>query len=193
MKLKDEFTFANTPNVLTLVRVGFIPLMVGCLYLGTPEYDILAAVIFGFAGFTDFLDGYLARKYGDITVYGKLLDPLADKFLVVAAVVMLQHLDRMHPIIVMILICRELGITGLRALASAEGIIIPASASAKWKTATQMVALPCMMIKPGFLGIPFYSLGVILLYISLFISLWSAKDYFIDFLKGLRRKKKPLP
>jgi CDP-diacylglycerol---glycerol-3-phosphate 3-phosphatidyltransferase len=103
---------------------------------------------------------------------------------------MLQELGRIHPIVVILLICREIAITGLRALASAEGVIIAASASAKWKTATQMVAIPLMMVKPGVLGIPMFLIGTVLLYLSLAISLWSAKDYIVEFFKGAKEARK---
>jgi CDP-diacylglycerol--glycerol-3-phosphate 3-phosphatidyltransferase len=98
---------------------------------------------------------------------------------------MLQHLGRISPIVVMILVCRELTITGLRALASAEGVIVSASAGGKWKTALQMTAIPCLMLKEG-LGIPFLAMGMWLTYLSLAFSLWSAKDYLVGFFKGLQ-------
>jgi CDP-diacylglycerol--glycerol-3-phosphate 3-phosphatidyltransferase len=138
------------------------------------------------ASLTDYFDGYLARKYQIETVYGKLMDPLADKFLVICSLIMLQHLGRMSPIVVMLLVCRELTITGLRALASAEGVIVAASSGGKWKTATQMVAIPALMVRDVD-GIPFYQIGLWLTYFSLGLSLWSAKDYVVDFFRGLRK------
>ena len=153
------------------------------------QWDWIAAILFTIASITDYLDGYIARLQKVETVYGKLLDPLADKFLVVSALIMLQELGRIHPVVVILLICREIAITGLRALASAEGVIIPASASAKWKTATQMVAIPLIMLKSGLWGIPLMSIGVTLLSISLAISLWSAKDYIVDFFRGLKEAR----
>jgi CDP-diacylglycerol--glycerol-3-phosphate 3-phosphatidyltransferase len=186
----DEMTFNTTPNILTLARIGFVPVVIGLLFLRTPTWDLVAALIFGVASITDYFDGYIARRQKLITVYGKLMDPLADKFLVVSALVMLQELGRIHPIVVMLLICREMAITGLRALASAEGVVIPASPSAKWKTATQMVAIPFLMVKQGVLGIPLYTIGNALIYISLTISLWSAKDYIVDFFKEIKEKRK---
>ena len=186
----DELTFGTTPNVLTLIRIGFVPLIVGLLFLRTPVWDIVAAIVFGIASITDYFDGYLARRNQVITVYGKLLDPLADKFLVVSALIMLQELGRIHPIVVILLICRELAVTGLRALASAEGVIIAASDSAKWKTATQMVAIPFIMVKSDLLGFSLYPLGMALLYISLGISLWSAKDYIVGFFKAVKEKRR---
>ncbi len=182
--------FTTAPNMLTLARMLFVPVVVGLLFLKTSQYDFAAALLFAVASITDYFDGYIARTQKSITVYGKLLDPLADKFLVVSALVMLQYLDRIHPVLVMLLICRELAITGLRALASAEGVIIPASASAKWKTVTQMVAIPLVMVRDGILGIPVFEAGLVLLYISLALSLWTAMDYLIDFFKGAREMRK---
>lgn len=178
------------PNQLTLLRMAFVPVVVGVLFLRDPTWDIVAAILFGVASITDYFDGYLARRNHVETVYGKLLDPLADKFLVVSCLIMLQELGRIHPVVVMLLICREMAITGLRALASAEGVIIAASRSAKWKTATQMVAVPFLMVRTGFLGNFLFPLGNLLLYISLGISLWSAKDYIVDFFRGVREARK---
>lgn len=186
---QGDLTFTNTPNLLTLSRILLVPVLVFLLFLKTPQTDIAAALVFAVASITDFFDGYIARRQQIITVYGKLMDPLADKFLIVSALIMLQELGRIHPVIVILLICRELAITGLRALASAEGVVIPASASAKWKTATQMVAIPFLMVVPGIWGIPLFEMGKILLYVSLGISLWSAQDYVVDFFKALKLKR----
>ena len=181
----DQLTFHTTPNYLTLLRVIMVPAVILSLFQHTPLWDLGAAVFFGAASITDYFDGYLARKYKIETVYGKLLDPLADKFLVICSLIMLQHLGRMSPVVVMILVCRELTITGLRALASAEGVIVSASSGGKWKTAIQMIAIPCLMIQDA-LGIPFFRIGMWLTYLSLGFSLWSAKDYIVGFFKGLK-------
>ena len=182
----DQMTFHTTPNYLTLLRVFFVPGVIFCLYQHTFWWDFTAAALFGLASLTDFLDGYLARKYKIETVYGKLMDPLADKFLVICSLVMLQSLGRMSPIVVMLLVCRELAITGLRALASAERVIVSASTGGKWKTATQMIAIPALMLKDIW-GIPLYQIGLWLTYLSLGLSLWSAQDYIVDFFKGLKK------
>lgn len=182
----DQLTFHTTPNYLTLLRVIFVPGVIFCLYQRTFWWDFGAAGLFGLASLTDYLDGYLARKYSIETVYGKLMDPLADKFLVICSLIMLQHLGRMSPIVVMLLVCRELTITGLRALASAEGVIVSASSGGKWKTAIQMVAIPALMLQ-DMAGIPFYQIGMWLTYLSLAVSLWSAQDYIVAFFIGLRK------
>ena len=187
-----ELEFSNTPNFLTLARIVCVPIIIGLLYFRTPNGDIAATVVFVLASITDYFDGYIARLQKLETVYGKLLDPLADKFLVVSVLIMLQELGRVHPVIVILLICREIAITGLRALASAEGVIIPASESAKWKTATQMVAIPFLMVFDGKSENAIRQggnlLGTILIYTSLLISLWSAKDYLVGFFKGVKEK-----
>ncbi|MGK5089689.1 CDP-diacylglycerol--glycerol-3-phosphate 3-phosphatidyltransferase [Bdellovibrionota bacterium FG-2] len=187
-ELHDELKFNTMPNIITLIRMGFVPVVVAMLFVRDPTWNVAAALLFGAASLTDLLDGYLARVRKEETVYGKLLDPLADKFLVVSALIMLQYLGLIHPVIVILLICREMAITGLRALASAEGLIIGASGSAKIKTTTQMVAIPFIMGKSLF-GIDLVRAGEVLLYISLAISLWSAKDYIMDFFIAVREKR----
>jgi CDP-diacylglycerol--glycerol-3-phosphate 3-phosphatidyltransferase len=193
-------TFNTAPNWLTLLRICFVPVVVGLLFVHTQTADLAAGIAFAVASITDYFDGYLARTRKVVTVYGKLMDPLADKFLVVSALIMLQYLDRIHPIVVILLICRELAITGLRALASAEGVIIDASGGGKWKTGTQMVAIPLIMafhpvlIRDGRSSPSWveglYLIGFILLYISLAISLWSAKSYIVDFFRAMRDQRR---
>jgi len=182
-------TFNTTPNQITLVRMAFVPVVIACLFQDDRFWHWIAAFAFSAAGITDYFDGYIARTQKVITVYGKLMDPLADKFLVVSAVVMLQHLGTIHPIIVIVLICREIAITGLRALASAEGVIISASGGAKWKTLVQMFAIPFLMAPYDWMGIPFRVGGMTLMYLSLGISLWSAKDYVVAFFRGMREMR----
>lgn len=182
-----KFEKMNLPNWLTTFRVALIPVVIACLYQQTNYYDWAAGIIFGIASITDFFDGYLARKWKLETIYGKLIDPLADKFLVVCAAIMLLKLGRIHEIAVMILLCRELAITGLRAIASSEGIVIGASGGGKWKTTIQMFALPFMMVHDP--EIPLYKPGEVLLYISLGLSLWSAFAYVLGFFKSLAAKQ----
>ncbi len=178
--------YDNLPNRITALRIAFVPLVVFFLTKDSPLYGFIAALLFGVAAITDYFDGYYARTRKLVTVLGKLLDPLADKFLVVSCLIMLMHLDRIHPYVVILLICRELAITGLRAIASAEGIVIAASNLAKWKTVTQMIAIPMLMLHETYLHVPMQLLGTVFTYLSLLISLWSAKDYIVDFFKTTR-------
>lgn len=183
-----NYEFNNAPNWLTLSRILLIPVVVFCLSVKSPLFDWIAAIVFGIASITDFFDGYLARKMNLVTIYGKLMDPLADKFLVIASMVMLQDLGRIHPYIVIVVICREIGITGLRALASAEGMIINVSQGGKWKATFQMFAIPLIMVDVRFWGISFYEIGIVLLLVSIFMSLWSAQDYVLGFIRALTER-----
>lgn len=184
---EENLGYNTLANKLTAVRIAFVPLVVVCLFEDSLRAGLLAAILFGIAGITDYFDGYYARTRKAITVLGKLLDPLADKFLVVSSLIMLMHLGRIHPVVVILLVCREIAITGLRAIASAEGIVIAASNLAKWKTVTQMAAIPMLMLHVQFLFVDFQLWGTILIWASLVISVWSAKDYIVDFFRTLSR------
>lgn len=188
---RDDLEFATAPNLLTTIRVILVPVVVYLLFLRTEATDLIASLVFGVAAITDYFDGYLARKQNSESVFGKLMDPLADKFLVVASLCMLQYMDRIHPVVVILLISREMAITSLRALASSEGLVINgASNSAKWKTTFQMIAIPFLMVRQGVFGLPIFQMGQALIYLSLAISLWSAKDYVVDFFREIRAKRK---
>ena len=185
----DALTFDTPPNRLTLLRMLAVPAVIYFLSQRNATNDIIACVVFALAAITDWFDGYLARAYEAVTIFGKLMDPLADKFLVVGTLVMLQHLNRIHPYLVIVLICREMGITSLRALASAEGVIIPAGTGGKWKAALQMVAIPFLIIYVKIFDfISCDTVGTVLMYISVALSLTSASTYVWDFFKGLKEK-----
>jgi CDP-diacylglycerol--glycerol-3-phosphate 3-phosphatidyltransferase len=192
--MKNEMTFNTAPNFLTLLRICFVPVIIGLLFLQRPDANWKAAGLFILASITDCLDGHLARIQESETIYGKLLDPLADKFLTISTLIMLQEARKVHPLVVILLVCREISITGLRAIASAEGIVLGASPAAKWKTALQMSAMPLLILQPSsddsssfghLLGVS----GSFLLHLSLLVSLWSATLYSMDFLKTLQKKK----
>lgn len=185
----DALTFDTAPNRLTLLRMLAVPGVVYFLTWRTLQGDIAACVLFSLAAITDWFDGYLARAYQAVTIYGKLMDPLADKFIVVATLIMLQHLGRIDPYVVIVLICREMGITSLRALASAEGVIIQAGSGGKWKAALQMIGIPFLIVDIRlFSVVDSRMIGIVLIYISIFLSLTSALTYVIDFFRGLREK-----
>ena len=145
--------FNNLPNRLTLFRIFLIPVVVTCL--GMIEFGFwekshvllgwIAGWTFTLASITDALDGYIARKRNLVTVFGSFLDPIADKFLVVTSLIMLLVLGRIHYLIVIILVLRELYITSLRLLAQSEGIAIPVDRWGKWKAGFQMAGIPMIM------------------------------------------------
>ncbi|HEX5852789.1 MAG TPA: CDP-diacylglycerol--glycerol-3-phosphate 3-phosphatidyltransferase, partial [Solirubrobacteraceae bacterium] len=117
----------NLPNLLTVLRIMLVPVLVVALLGNTPAGDVLAAVVFALASLTDFIDGYLARARDSITTFGKLMDPLADKLLIIAPLISLVSLDRIAPWVAMVIIARELAVTMLRIVAVERGVVIPSS------------------------------------------------------------------
>jgi CDP-diacylglycerol---glycerol-3-phosphate 3-phosphatidyltransferase len=168
----------NAPNVLTVLRIVAVPVVVVALLDETPEGDVIAAIVFALAALTDGLDGYIARRRREITTFGKLMDPLADKLLVTAALVSLVSLDRLAAWVAMVIIAREFAVTGLRSLAAERGAVISASWLGKLKTALQVAAIfGLIAFEPTPLGVD------LLVYAAVAITVISGADYFF----GLRR------
>ena len=182
----------NLPNMITMVRILVIPVALFLLNLGTPLSCFWAALTFGFASATDYLDGYLARKMKLVSLTGKFLDPLADKLMVMACLVQLAAMSWISPWIPILLLSRELAVQGLRQIASAEGMIIAAGQGGKWKTAFQLIGLIGLlahyeyMIQFGFFeaSINFHRVGWWMMLFSIVFSFWSAGEYFVAFLKA---------
>ena len=189
-KNQDALKFDTPPNRLTLLRMIAVPGVVYLLAQRNFSHDLAACVLFSLAAITDWFDGYLARQTQAVTIFGKLMDPLADKFLVIGTLIILQDLGRIHPYLVIVLICREMGITSLRALASAEGVVIAAGAGGKWKAALQMIAIPFLIVKENVWGIPCATVGMVLMVISIGLSLYSAASYTRDFFVELKERSK---
>src|ERR1022692_4033217 len=139
----------NLPNVLTVLRIMLVPALVVALLGNTPDGDVIAAIVFALASLTDFVDGYLARARDSITTFGKLMDPLADKLLIVAALISLVSLHRLAAWIAMVIITRELAVTVLRLGATQAGVIIAASPLAKAKTCVQIAAILAVIAVHG--------------------------------------------
>src|ERR687889_2039672 len=131
----------NLPNFLTLARILLVPVLVVALLDETPNGDTIAAIVFAIAAVTDGLDGYIARSRESVTTFGKVMDPIADKLLIAAALLSLVSLDRVAPWVAMVIIAREFAVSGLRIAAGAQGVVIPASRLGKLKTATQIAAI----------------------------------------------------
>ncbi|CQR23941.1 CDP-diacylglycerol--glycerol-3-phosphate 3-phosphatidyltransferase [Streptococcus varani] len=163
----------NIPNALTVGRILVIPVFILLLTLWqNPISHILSAILFAFASFTDYLDGYLARKWKVVTNFGKFADPMADKILVMTAFIMLVELRMAPAWVVALIICRELAVTGLRLLLVENGgTVLAAAMPGKIKTFSQMFAII-------FLLMHWNLLGQITLYIALFFTLYSGYDYF---------------
>ncbi len=181
----------NLPNSLTLARIVLVPLLVvvlltsfqGHLVLGLPK-GMAAALIFGVASLTDWLDGYLARRRKQITVLGQLLDPIADKLLTTAAFVSLVQLDMVPAWIVAVIIGRELAVTGLRGVAQTRGLIMPASGLGKLKMVAQVVAILALMLASDQSGDTRWWLRLLgngAVWVVVGLALWSAVEYYQTF------------
>lgn len=167
----------NLPNKLTILRVLMIPFFLFFILLAPTHenYNYIAIFIFILASFTDFLDGYIARKHNLVTNFGKFMDPLADKLLVSSALISLCALGYLNTVVVIIIISREFIITGFRTVASDAGIVIAASKYGKMKTISQMIMIPYVML---FLqGQPFDLIQSILVLITVVFTIYSGYDY----------------
>ncbi|MHB1041937.1 MAG: CDP-diacylglycerol--glycerol-3-phosphate 3-phosphatidyltransferase [Eubacteriales bacterium] len=167
----------NLPNRLTLARLLLIPLFMIVASLKYPDADYVAAAIFVLASVTDGLDGYYARKRGQETMFGKLMDPLVDKILVSAALIVLVEMHHLPGWAALLIISREFAVTGLRAVAAAAGKVIPAGRLGKIKTVTQIVAVTALFLRDAPLPGMVY-LGGAALIVALFYTFWSGMDYF---------------
>jgi CDP-diacylglycerol---glycerol-3-phosphate 3-phosphatidyltransferase len=166
----------TVPNLLTLFRILLIPVLAAALLSGIESGDIVAAIVFAVASFTDALDGWIARRNKDVTTFGKLMDPLADKLLVTSALVSLVALDRLQAWVAMVIIAREFAVTGLRQLAMEHGEVIHASAWGKIKTAAQIAMVLVLILVEGS---PFWVDALV--YATVAITVVSAADYFFGF------------
>lgn len=198
--MSNEWEIDNLPNRLTMFRVVLIPIIIFSMYAVQVQYDwatahtkllnYVAAWTFVAASITDFLDGFIARKKNIVTVFGSFLDPIADKFLVISALIMLQAMNRVHVLVVLILVLREMYITALRLLAMEKGISVPVGTLGKWKTATQMVGIPFLMANDVFLGINMTLLGTIAIYLASIFSLYSAGEYSFGLIRKIQKLRK---
>jgi CDP-diacylglycerol--glycerol-3-phosphate 3-phosphatidyltransferase len=169
----------NWPNLLTVARILLVPVLIVALLGQTTDGDILGAIVFAVASATDFVDGYLARAREEITTFGKLMDPLADKLLIVAALISLVSLHRVAAWVAMVIIARELAVTVMRLGATQAGVIIAASNFGKLKTCVQIATILCLIAvrhHPVWLDV--------LVYAMVAITVASGLDYFF----GLRRR-----
>ncbi len=171
---------ANLPNLLTLSRILSVPLIIVLLYSSNRWLNLFTALLVTAAAITDGLDGYMARKYGYESDLGKLLDPLADKILILSTMVMLVYLHRAPAWIVCLILCRETAITGLRAMAADRGKVIGASVMAKYKTTFQTVAIVALVIHYQFLGADAHAVGIFFLWIAFVYTMWTGYNYFRD-------------
>ncbi len=175
----------NLPNILTVLRILLIPFFIIVFAVPSVSRTDWAALIFILASATDWFDGYLARKYEQVTVSGKLLDPVADKLLVLSALIMLVEFHRVPSWLAIVIIGRDIAITGLRAVASSVGVVIAARDMGKMKTIVQIIALVFLILDyPVIFGsriFDLHTIGTVMLWYSAVLAIISAADYTIRF------------
>lgn len=177
----------NLPTYLTLGRICLVPLVVGFLISSDVIHSLVAAILFGAAALTDWLDGLLARRRRQVTTLGKLLDPVADKLLVAAALISLVQVGRVEAWIVVLIIGREFAVTGLRGISASQGVVVAATDLAKYKTVAQYVAITLLILEKNVpVGVEaeyaYLSRGV--LWAALTLTVVSGIDYFVRFYRG---------
>ena len=187
----------NLPNILTMMRIAAIPLLAALLMSPSRSAGFWAAALFAGASITDWLDGYLARRMGIVTIFGKFLDPIADKLIVMAVLIMILPFNRVPAWMVLVILGREIIITGLRGIASTEGIVIQASNLGKFKTIFQIVAIIGLTLHYDYnwffgishtlLTVNMHNAGMFFLWIATVLTIWSGVDYLIRFFKVIVR------
>lgn len=178
----------NLPNLVSLLRICVIPVLFLLLLSPGKMMSLLIAAFFVFAATTDFLDGYIARRFNIVTTMGKFLDPVADKLIINTAMILMIPIGRIPAWIVAIIIMRDLLVDGLRSVASADGVIIQAGMLGKQKTVCQDFAVSALIIYYPFFGLNAHAVGMVLLYISLLFTFASGAEYFIKFHRQAIRK-----
>ena len=179
----------NLPNSITLARISVVPFLFFLLASPGPFWSLTLAALFVLAALTDFLDGYIARKYNLITTMGKFLDPLADKVLICSVLIMFVQLGWTEAWVVIIMVCRELVVTGLRAIAIDEGIVLAADKFGKAKTILQVFAIVPLIVHYPLWGMNPQPIGQVLLYAALALALISGTNYCYDFYRRTSERK----
>jgi len=180
----------NLPNFITLTRILLIPVFVVLFLDPTPGRSLAAAIVFVIAAVTDLLDGYLARRRGQVTKLGRLLDPIADKLLVLSALILLVQYDRVAAVIAILIIAREVAVTGIRAIAAAQDIVISAETTGKYKMTAQVIAIVFLLLEQGNLPAEWnaHMIGTVLLYVALGLGLISGGQYVWSFWRQVSAK-----
>jgi CDP-diacylglycerol--glycerol-3-phosphate 3-phosphatidyltransferase len=171
----------NLPTVITFARILLIPLFIFVVY----SKPLLGAFIFIIASVTDILDGYIARKSQQVTKFGVLLDPIADKLLIITALIVLVDMTPIAAWIAIVIITREFAVTGLRIVALSKDIIIPAEMGGKIKMIAQFSSILFLLIDRSHIGMDLYGIGITLLWVSMFIGVASGLQYFVLFRRRL--------
>jgi CDP-diacylglycerol--glycerol-3-phosphate 3-phosphatidyltransferase len=186
---EDRRAIFNLPNTITMLRIGVIPVLFGLLFSPGPAMSLVITILFIGAALTDLLDGYIARRFEIVTTMGKFLDPIADKLIVNTAMILMIPIGRIPAWIVALIIIRDFAVDGIRNIASSEGMVIQASPLGKRKTLCQIFAVSALMIHYPFIGADAHAVGMVILFIALFLTVTSGIDYFLKFYQtGIRKK-----
>jgi CDP-diacylglycerol--glycerol-3-phosphate 3-phosphatidyltransferase len=175
----------NVPNILTVLRILAVPVLVVALLDETPGGDVLAAIVFAIASLTDAIDGYLARSRNWVTTFGKLMDPIADKLLIIAALVALVSLNRVAAWVAMVIIAREFAVTAMRMAAVSQGVVVSANVLGKVKTVVQVAMVFALILVgdgPAWVQV--------LVYVTVAITVFSGVDYFFGIRGKLRERER---
>jgi CDP-diacylglycerol--glycerol-3-phosphate 3-phosphatidyltransferase len=173
----------SLPNGITILRILVIPLILVLLFYMGRGYQLLTALLFLGAAVTDTIDGYIARRRSMVTTLGKFLDPLADKLLIVTALIALIPAREISVWMVIVIVGREIAITGLRGIAVSQGMVISASTLGKYKTVFEVASIFFLILNGSIFFMNFRPIGVVLLWVALGIAVISGVDYFKKFLK----------
>ncbi|MDO8720615.1 MAG: CDP-diacylglycerol--glycerol-3-phosphate 3-phosphatidyltransferase [Syntrophales bacterium] len=185
---ENQRRILNLPNGITMLRVGIIPVLFFLLSDPGRMWSLIIAILFIMAALTDLLDGYVARKYHIVTNIGKFLDPIADKIIVNAAMILMIPVGRIPAWIVSLIIIRDFIVDGIRTIATSEGMIIDASKLGKRKTLCQIFAISALIIHYPFIGADAHIVGMVILYIALWLTIHSGVDYLLMFYRSANKK-----
>lgn len=174
----------NIANKITLVRLLAIPVFLIFIYIDAPWSNVIATVVFAVASISDFVDGYVARKYDLVTDFGKVIDPVADKILVASALIALVGLGRLPGWIAILMLARDFTVGAVRDLSASKGNIIPAGIWGKLKTAFQMTGVGMLTFNESFLMVKWSVVGTIVIYIALILSIYSGYVYVKEYLSS---------
>ena len=185
----------NLPNLITIGRLFLIPPVLVLIDPTDPIANFYAALLFASASLLDILDGYLARRRNLVTVFGKFMDPLADKLMAMAVMIWLVHVDLLPPWLVVLMLARDFYISGLRSVAASLGVVIAAGEGGKVKTVFQLVGICCILVRYAYRWplmdelVDFHVIGMFFLYVSLLLSIGSGVQYTVDFRTTLRQQR----
>lgn len=182
----------NLPNTLTLSRIVMIPVIIAAFYLPAPAAHWATFLIFLAAGVTDYFDGYFARARNQFSAFGRFLDPIADKLLVTAIILMMvamKRIEGIHVLAAMVILCREMFISGLREFLAGVHVGVPVSLLAKWKTATQFAALGLLLVGDAASFVAAREIGLVALWVATALTLWTGYDYWRASLRHMRPPK----